>query len=244
MRARILIATLMLVPLGLTSLGAQGGGVREVTASERSLVPLNTKVRYTTMILLPDVVPAGAVQQLSTLAAALSRMDIAVYVGLAPAASGVEFASLLERADEALAEARFRHQPVVLHGQKPPAIAVAPKTIVVAEDDPDVMRVLDGRLGAAGYQTVLAFDGQEALDAITANAPDLVLLDLMMPKLTGFDVLAELKRTAAHLPPIVVISARGREADVTRAFELGAADYLTKPFGPEELLARLSRLVR
>ena len=196
------------------------------------------------MLLLPDVTPAEAVQQLSALAAALSRLDIAVHAGVAPGSSGDEFAALLERADEALAEARFRQQPVVLHGQKPPAIAAAPKTIVVAEDDPDVIRVLDGRLRAAGYRTVLAFDGQEALDAITANAPDLVLLDLMMPKLTGFDVLAELKRTAAHLPPIVVISARGREADVTRAFELGAADYLTKPFGPEELLARLSRLVR
>lgn len=196
------------------------------------------------MLLLPDVTSAEAVQQLSTLAAALSRMDIAVHAGVATASSGGQFAALLERADEALTEARFRQQAVVLHGQTPPAVALAPKTIVVAEDDPDVMRVLDGRLSAAGYRTLLAFDGQEALDAIVANAPDLVLLDLMMPKLTGFDVLAGLKGVGGLMPAVVVISARGREADVTRAFELGAADYLTKPFGPEELLARLSRLVR
>ncbi len=196
------------------------------------------------MILLPDVAPPEAVQQMSALAAALAAAEMPIHAGIAPAARGSAFAALLELADQALAEARYRRQEVVLHGQAPPAVAAAPTSIVVAEDDPDVMRVLDGRLRAARYRTVLAFDGQEALDAITANAPDLVLLDLMMPKLTGFDVLAELKRTAAHLPPIVVISARGREADVTRAFELGAADYLTKPFGPEELLARLSRLVR
>ncbi len=196
------------------------------------------------MILLPDVAPPEAVQQLSALASALAAAEMPIHVGLAPAGRGSTFATLLDLADQALAEARYRRQEVVLHGQAPPTEAAAPTSIVVAEDDPDVMRVLDGRLSAAGYRTLLAFDGQEAVDVIVANAPDLVLLDLMMPKLTGFDVLVELKRIGAHMPPIVVISARGREADVTRAFELGAADYLTKPFGPEELLARLSRLVR
>jgi DNA-binding response OmpR family regulator len=91
---------------------------------------------------------------------------------------------------------------------------------------------------------VLTFDGQQALDAIGQHSPDLLLLDLMMPRLTGFDVLTEIRRRGWKKPPVVVISARGRETDVTRAFELGADDYLTKPFGPQELLARLSRLMR
>jgi DNA-binding response OmpR family regulator len=196
------------------------------------------------MLLLPDVAPTEAVEHMATLEAALSLLDIGIHAGLTPASRGASFAALLEQADQALAEARYRRQPVVLHGHEPAGIDASPTTIVVAEDDPDVMRILDGRLAAAGFRTVLAFDGQAALDATMANAPDIVLLDLMMPKLTGFDVMTELKRSAARVPPIVVMSARGREADVTRAFELGAADYLTKPFGPEELLARLARLVR
>jgi DNA-binding response OmpR family regulator len=71
-----------------------------------------------------------------------------------------------------------------------------------------------------------------------------LLLDLMMPRLTGFDVLTALKQRTGRKPAVVVISARGREADITRAFDLGAEEYLTKPFGPQELLARLSRHVR
>ena len=196
------------------------------------------------LILLPDMAPAEAMLQMSALAASLAGKDMPIHVGLAPAAHGATFSSLLDLADEALAEARFRRQRVVLHGYEPTATAAAPLTIVIAEDDPDVMRVLDSRLVAAGYRTILAFDGQQALDAIVRNSPDLVVLDLMLPKLTGFEVLTELRRTGAPPTMIVVISARGREADITRAFALGAADYLTKPFGPQELLARLSRLQR
>jgi DNA-binding response OmpR family regulator len=66
----------------------------------------------------------------------------------------------------------------------------------------------------------------------------------MLPRFTGFEVLSALKKQGGPKPPIVVISARGREEDVTRAFDLGADDYITKPFGPEELLARVARLLR
>jgi CheY-like chemotaxis protein len=116
-------------------------------------------------------------------------------------------------------------------------------TILLAEDDPDVLHIIDTRLRAAGYRTVLAVDGQQTLDALGAFTPDVVLLDLMMPKLTGFDVLMNIRQREKR-PRTIVLSARGRDEDVTRAFELGADDYVNKPFNPEELVARIARLTR
>ena len=99
------------------------------------------------------------------------------------------------------------------------------------------------QLRAAGYTTVVAADGSEALRAIDAHHPDLVIVDMMMPRMTGFDVLSALRHQPAR-PRVIVLSARGREQDVTRAFALGADDYVTKPFSPQELLARMERLLR
>jgi DNA-binding response OmpR family regulator len=104
------------------------------------------------------------------------------------------------------------------------------------------MRIADGYLRAAGFMTVLAFDGARALQAIAERQPDVVVLDLMMPSLNGFDVLMRLKDQPRR-PRIVVLSARGREEDVTRAFDLGADDYVVKPFSPQELRARILRLL-
>ena len=117
-------------------------------------------------------------------------------------------------------------------------------TILVAEDDADVVYVLDARLRAAGYRTVLAFDGEQTLKSLETETPAVVLLDLMMPKRTGFDVLLKLRQQPAPRPAAIVLSARGRDEDVTRAFELGAADYMTKPFNPDELMARIARLLK
>jgi DNA-binding response OmpR family regulator len=117
-------------------------------------------------------------------------------------------------------------------------------TVLLSEDDPDVLHIIDARLRAAGYRTVLALDGQQTLDVLARETPAVVLLDLMMPKLTGFDVLMKLRERAGARPRVIVVSARGRDEDVTRAFELGADDYVTKPFNPEELMARIARLVR
>jgi CheY-like chemotaxis protein len=116
-------------------------------------------------------------------------------------------------------------------------------TILLAEDDPDVLHIVDTRLRAAGYRTVLALDGQQTLDALGKESPAIVILDLMMPKLTGFDVLMKIRQREQR-PRTIVVSARGRDEDVTRAFELGADDYVNKPFNPEELVARIARLTR
>ena len=97
---------------------------------------------------------------------------------------------------------------------------------------------------AAGSATFLAFDGAAALAVTESKRPDVLVLDLMMPKMTGFDVLAKLSGLGGPRPRTVVLSGRGREDDVTRAFNLGADDYMTKPFSPPELVARLSRLLR
>lgn len=126
---------------------------------------------------------------------------------------------------------------------EPPAVLVA-RTAVIAEDDPDVTRLVDAQMRAAGYTTFLAFDGKEALAAVRAHAPDVLVLDLMMPKLSGFDVLTELRDGPLPRPQIIVLSGLGREEDVLRVFELGADDYMAKPFNPQELMARIARLLK
>jgi len=124
------------------------------------------------------------------------------------------------------------------------AVVPAVRTLVLAEDDPDVTRIVDAQARGAGYRTVLAFDGEQAMAAVRAHAPDALVLDLMMPKLNGFDVLTQIRDGPAPRPRIIVLSGRAREQDVMRAFDLGADDYMTKPFNPQELMARVGRLFK
>ena len=97
---------------------------------------------------------------------------------------------------------------------------------------------------AGGYRRVLTFDGSRTLEEVRAQRPDVLVLDLMMPRMTGFDVLAGLRDMGEARPRVIVLSARGREEDVIRAFSLGADDFMAKPFNPQELLARIARLVK
>ncbi len=138
---------------------------------------------------------------------------------------------------------RCREQGRLPHGET----AVAPvATVLIADDDPDVTRIIDAQVRAAGYNTIVAFDGEQALAAMRASeAPvDVLVLDLMMPKLNGFDVLAEIREGPPPRPRTIILSGREREQDVVRAFEHGADDYMTKPFNPQELLARIARLLK
>jgi len=116
--------------------------------------------------------------------------------------------------------------------------------VVVGDDDPDVVRIVDAHLASEGYRRVLAFDGIRTLEEVRAQRPDVLVLDLMMPRMTGFDVLAGLRDMGDARPRVIVLSARGREEDVIRAFGLGADDFVAKPFNPQELLARIARLVK
>ena len=109
--------------------------------------------------------------------------------------------------------------------------------ILVIEDEEGVRRVLANNLARRGFRVHAVDSGQDGLDAATVFRPDLILLDLNLPDTDGFSVLASLRERATT--PIVILSVRGAEADKVRALDLGADDYLTKPFGLEEMLARV-----
>jgi len=117
--------------------------------------------------------------------------------------------------------------------------------ILVAEDDPDLQSLLRHALESDGYAVYIAADGQEALDQYDALSPDLLVLDIMMPRLSGFEVLRELRGDAAHRQdvPVLVLTSRSGEDDVLTGFELGVDDYLTKPFVISELRARVRALL-
>ena len=198
------------------------------------------------VVWLPELTAAAAAARLRAIVEDMPDRE-GLFVGVAAtAAAGSQTPDeLLAAADEALAGARYTREPVAVHGAAArPAVAPVSATIVVAEDDPDIARVIDAQLRGAGYQTRISFDGRRALQTIRTAAPAAVILDLMMPGLSGFEVLSELKKEPDPRPRTIVVSARGREADVTRAFDLGADDYVMKPFSPPELLARLARLLR
>jgi two-component system KDP operon response regulator KdpE len=114
--------------------------------------------------------------------------------------------------------------------------------ILVIEDDPAVRRVVSRNLAAHGFRVETAEDGQRGLELDPAFHSDLILLDLGLPDMTGFDVIREVR--ARTSTPIIVLSIRGREEDKVRALDLGADDYLTKPFGVNELLARVRVALR
>jgi two-component system, OmpR family, KDP operon response regulator KdpE len=114
--------------------------------------------------------------------------------------------------------------------------------ILVVDDEPQIRRALRTALTGHGYDVELAETGELALAAIASNPPDLVLLDLVMPGVDGLEVLRETRGWSSV--PIVVLSARGQEQDKVQALDLGADDYLTKPFGMAELLARVRAQLR
>lgn len=115
-------------------------------------------------------------------------------------------------------------------------------TILTADDDPQLLRLVMRNLQLEGYDVLTATDGQQAFDLIEAQPPDLVLLDVMMPKMDGFTVCHRVREFSAV--PIIIITARGQDQDKVRGLDLGADDYLTKPFSVDELLARVRAVLR
>jgi DNA-binding response OmpR family regulator len=116
-----------------------------------------------------------------------------------------------------------------------------PKVLIV-DDEPDVLLLLRVNLEAAGYQTVLAADGETALNRIDDSEPDVVLLDIMMPVMDGWGVLRALSERDGA-PRVVVVSAKSSDRDIVRALTSGAMDYVTKPFDPDDLVEVVARTI-
>jgi two-component system KDP operon response regulator KdpE len=114
--------------------------------------------------------------------------------------------------------------------------------ILIVDDDKSIIKFVKGSLDANGYASYSACDGKEALDAITRVSPDLVLLDIMMPTIDGYDVCRQLRDWSEV--PVIMISALCDENEKVKCLNLGADDYLCKPFGLEELLARIQAVLR
>jgi two-component system KDP operon response regulator KdpE len=117
-----------------------------------------------------------------------------------------------------------------------------PIRVLVVDDEPQILRALRAGLRGHGYDVQTAIDGEDALDQLALHPPDIVILDLVMPGKSGFDVVQEVRTWSTV--PIIVLSARGEERDKVTALDLGADDYLTKPFGMDELLARIRVALR
>jgi two-component system response regulator RegX3 len=114
--------------------------------------------------------------------------------------------------------------------------------VLIVEDEPSYVQALQVALGAEGFEVVAAFDGKEGLERFRATRPEVLLLDLMLPGLSGLDVLREVRRLSDL--PVIVVSAKGAEADIVSALELGADDYVTKPYSARELIARIRAATR
>ena len=128
---------------------------------------------------------------------------------------------------------------------KAAAKTAPPARVLVIEDERDIAALVAYHLTKEGYRVRTAEGGSEALQAVAAERPDLVLLDLMLPGLSGYEVLTEIRRKPElQEVPIIVLTARREEADRIKGFELGADDYLTKPFSPRELVLRVSAVLR
>jgi DNA-binding response OmpR family regulator len=118
------------------------------------------------------------------------------------------------------------------------------KKILIADDEPNIVASLEFLLKQEGYDVRVAADGEQALEVVRAFAPDLVLLDVMMPKLSGYDVCQKLREDpGGGAIRIVMLSAKGREVEVSKGMAVGADAYVTKPFATRDLIARVQELL-
>ncbi len=116
--------------------------------------------------------------------------------------------------------------------------------IVLAEDEPQIARLTKFKLEREGFEVIWEKDGGAALESIKANNPDLVLLDVMMPVMDGYQVLKKMKENEnTKNIPIIMLTAKGQEQDVVKGIEMGSADYVVKPFRPAELVARIKKIL-
>ena len=116
--------------------------------------------------------------------------------------------------------------------------------ILVVDDEVYIVHILDFSLGMEGYEVVTALDGEQALEKARTEKPDLIVLDIMMPKLDGYETCKMLKADASTKDiPVILLSAKGRTVDQKIGFEVGADDYITKPFSPRKLVERINAIL-
>jgi DNA-binding response OmpR family regulator len=112
--------------------------------------------------------------------------------------------------------------------------------ILIADDDPDILALVSFRLERAGYEVVQARNGEEAVQLALARRPDLAVIDVMMPRIDGYEATRQLRRQEeTSRMPIILLTARVQEEDIARGFDAGADDYVRKPFSPQELGSRV-----
>ena len=113
--------------------------------------------------------------------------------------------------------------------------------VLAIDDEDDILRLIEIKLTKAGFEVLTARDGQQALERALAEKPDLMLVDVMMPRRDGYSVVSEVKqRLGTEAPIIILLTARGQETDVVQGLTNGADDYIIKPFSPRELIARIN----
>ena len=117
------------------------------------------------------------------------------------------------------------------------------KTVLIVEDEKNIVDILRFNLMREGYQTIEAYDGEDGLNKARSENPDLILLDVMLPKMIGFDVCRQLRQEGNNVP-VIILTAREEEADKGLGLEIGADDYITKPFSMRELIARVGANIR
>ena len=118
------------------------------------------------------------------------------------------------------------------------------KKILIVDDEPVIIELLQVNLQMEGYEVITAADGQEALEKAASERPDLVILDIMMPKMDGWTARSELRKEAGTADiPVIFLTARAQQADVKRGLEAGVAAYITKPFDPGELLSIIEKIL-
>ena len=118
-----------------------------------------------------------------------------------------------------------------------------PKKIVLAEDNSIFLLLLKFRLEKEGYKILTAVDGKEAIKLIEEHSPELILTDVMMPFISGLEVISHVRNKLNMQTPIIVFSSAGQEEIVLKAFDLGATDFMSKPLSPNELVIRVKRLL-
>jgi two-component system phosphate regulon response regulator PhoB len=120
-----------------------------------------------------------------------------------------------------------------------------PKKILIVDDEKDILDLIEYNLTKEGFDTIRVMTGEEALEAVSREHPEAIILDLMLPGVSGLDVCRKLKENSKtkHIP-VVMLTAKGEEADIVTGLEIGASDYITKPFSPKILVARLRAVLR